>query len=171
MAERDAAILLAAMIGMLGTLGATALVQRAARRESDRRDVIALTSRLENAFVDYLAAVDAIIGQVHIFPESRGKLGPVSRAVERLLGDSLNIFVLLLQRLIFGFRWERLLDDFYRANARLRVIAPPLLRSQMDEARDILASENIRAAVQQARWRETRDQLISTFEVSRGQSI
>jgi hypothetical protein len=167
MAERDVAILLAAAIGVLGTLAATALAQRAARRESDRREIAALAQRLENAFVEYLASVDAIVGQVHVFPKSEAKLGPVARVVERLLGDSLHVFVLLLQRLIFGFRWERLLDDFFRANARLHVLAPPLLRARMDEVRDVLASEDIRTALKKTPWRETRERLISTFEMGR----
>lgn len=171
MTDRDIAILLAAAIGVLGTLGATALAQRVALRESDRRESSAMALRLENAFVDYLASLDAIIGQVHVFPESQAKLGPITKVVERLLGDSLNILVLLFQRLIFGFRWERLLDDFYRANARLRVMAPPPLRSRMDEVRDILASDSIRTALQQAPWRDTRERLIATFEVSCGRAI
>lgn len=164
MEQETLAVLLGSAMGAGGAIGASLVahryairVQRSESRDRDRR-------AFEDAFVSYLGAVDAVVGQVFVFSGEPGDLNRLERAIERLLGPALEVLVVVVQRLLFGFRWERVLDHFYAANARLLVQAPEALREVMSEVVRLFASPNVRAALMAAPWRTVRRQLLEEYE-------
>lgn len=158
------ALLIVGFIGAGGAIGQSIVSNRFARSTAAEAREEARRADLEAAYVEYLRSIDSLANQAFVFPEGAAQFGPVSRAVERLLGGSLIVFVLLLQRAVFGPRLDRLVDDFVAANAKLVVMAPAGLIDAMDRIKALIAQPNFRRTVSSPEWAAARRQLVEAFK-------
>ena len=164
MDEQTLALLIVGLIGAGGAIGQSIVSNRFARRAAAEVREEERKAELQDAYIEYLRSIDTLANQAFVFPEEAPKLGPVSRAVEKFLGNSVTVFVLLLQRVLFGSRLDRLVDDFVAANARLVVIAEPALIDAMDRIKALIAQPNFRRTVSSPGWAAARRQLVEAFK-------
>lgn len=154
-----------ASVGAAGVLASTLIANRASRRRwiEDRRERD--HQRIQDAGVDYIRSVEAYLASLQAAPFSRRAPGLVERIVDRVLGESVNVLVLVVQRLLYGYRWERLLDAAVAASARLRVVAPAPLRAAMDEVQAFVASDlDLTSEAATEKWRDVRERFVRVLQ-------
>ncbi len=144
-----------AAVGAGGVLTSTLIEDR---RERDHQ-------RIQDAGVDYLRSVESYLASLHAAPFSKAAPRLLEKIVDRVLGESVNVLVLIVQRLLYGYRWERLLDAVVAASARLRVVAAAPLRAAMDEVQAFVASDlDLTSDEATQQWRDARERFIRVLQ-------
>jgi hypothetical protein len=89
--------------------------------------------------------------------------------VDWLLRDVLDLGARLLMRLLYGFRWERLLDRYVAASARLEIQASTELRALMQEMTKLLFDGRLTES-RLAEWGGLRKELALSINAWAGDS-
>lgn len=162
--EGEALALVSGVVGAGGAILSAVVANRAGERQRREERHHQDKQRVEDACVDFVRTLDSYIAALSMMPFAKRAPGRLDRLAERFFGDFLSFGALLLQRLLFGYRWERLLDDVIASSARLRVVAPKGIRTVMDEVHALLTSGPDLTKEEGARqWRELRDALTATL--------
>lgn len=160
------AVVLSGLVGAGAVLLATVISNRAAKQQrgEDRRQLE--QQRLEDACIEFVRSIDAYVAAIHSIPWGKRRANRLDKLADRYVGDFLALAALLLQRLLYGYRWEGLLDDVIAAGARLRVVAPSNVRTVMDEVHGLLKGGSDLGEEEGAQlWRDLRERLVQ--EVAR----
>lgn len=157
--NNNEALLVAAIIGALG-VGLGALISGWNARRLlvvNRREV--LRAERFAAAQTFLKAADVLASEIAAAPTSKRQPGVVDRVAEKVLGDALDLAVRLLVRLLFGFRWERLQDQYLEARARVELLGGPRLAPLLREVDHCLTLETLRSQDGRSEWRILRAKL------------
>lgn len=131
---------------------------RTVRRERQQTELVA-------ALGAYLAAADLVANVFASTPPPRS-LGLLDRVADRIIGARpLHLLAAMAERLAFGDSNSRLLDRFFDASNRVRLLAPIEILGYMNDVDRLFGDwQEETGARQLRRWGELREQLQLVFQ-------